>query len=184
MNANKHCAQCGASLGGRMVSFCSASCSNKSRSDHTPETAMARFWKKVDKTAGFGPNGDCWRWTGRVEGHGYGEMKIAGRYKKAHRIALFGPIDIDNPLFACHTCDNRLCVKPDHLFAGQSIDNVRDMHRKGRSTVGTRARRLTRDQVIMIRGSGKTSYELGKRLGIDPTAISQARKRATYKDIP
>ncbi len=116
--------------------FCSKSCAsshaNIARKDHTPETLMRRFWAKVDTTAGFGPNGNCWRWTARVDGRGYGEIKIAGKYKKAHRLSLFGPLDMANPLFACHTCDNPACVRPDHLFAGAAVDNVRDMHAKGR----------------------------------------------------
>jgi len=80
----RQCLYCGATFVKRSyyAKFCSRTCGNANRTDHSPETAMARFWAKVDKSPGFGPNGDCWRWTGRVEGHGYGEMKIAGRYKK------------------------------------------------------------------------------------------------------
>jgi len=34
---------------------------------------------------------------------------------------------------ACHTCDNSLCVNPDHLFWAIHTENVADMHRKRRS---------------------------------------------------
>jgi hypothetical protein len=33
---------------------------------------------------------------------------------------------------ACHHCDNRLCVNPEHLFAGSHRDNVQDCIAKGR----------------------------------------------------
>src|SRR5262245_30404599 len=33
---------------------------------------------------------------------------------------------------ACHTCDNRPCVNPDHLFEGTKGDNARDSIKKGR----------------------------------------------------
>lgn len=127
----KVCPQCGCSYA-TGPGYCSFRCMNLARTDHSEKTLMHRFWAKVDKSAGHGPNGDCWHWTGRVDGKGYGEIKVAGRYKKAHRLALFGMADLLNPLYACHRCDNPRCVRPDHLFAGEAIDNVRDMFAKGR----------------------------------------------------
>jgi len=137
----KTCRQCGEELPPRETrkprKFCSHGCAaiygNKRRANHSEQALMARFWEKVDKTPGFGPDGDCWKWTARVDGRGYGEIKVAGRYKKAHRLALFGMKDLSNPLFACHRCDNPRCVRPSHLFAGTSLDNVHDMMAKGRA---------------------------------------------------
>lgn len=114
------------------VRYCSMKCRNIASSDHSTEALMKRFWNKVDRSFGKGPWGDCWEWVGRVDGRGYGEIKVSGRYKKAHRLALFGHGDLMNKLFACHRCDNPKCVRPDHLFAGTALDNVRDMHSKGR----------------------------------------------------
>jgi hypothetical protein len=34
--------------------------------------------------------------------------------------------------FACHSCDNPPCVRPDHLFAGNNDINMADMILKGR----------------------------------------------------
>ena len=96
-----------------------------------------RFWRNVDKNGPVPEHrpelGNCWVWTLRVS-RGYGRITIRGQFYFAHRLSwlLAGrEISEDKP-FVLHRCDNRRCVRLDHLFLGTADDNTRDMMSKGR----------------------------------------------------
>jgi len=79
------------------------------------------------------PNG-CWEWIAALDTYGYGQCRFNGKLYKAHRLfySLFkGPIS--KGLFVCHSCDNKKCVNPDHLWLGTVQDNSDDMKNKGRA---------------------------------------------------
>lgn len=58
----------------------------------------------------------CWRWIGAKDSHGYGNVKVQGRVRKAHRVIyerLRGPMPTG--LEGDHLCRDRACVHPEHI---------------------------------------------------------------------
>ena len=87
---------------------------------------MTRFMSKIEKA----DNG-CLEWIG-AKRRGYGAMTIKGVVVSSHRISfeLFNG-SISNNLLICHTCDNKACVNPAHLWLGTQKDNMKDASCKG-----------------------------------------------------
>lgn len=142
---------------------------------------ITRFWSHV----AHGPG--CWEWQAAINRvTGYGAFNPYGRTVTPHRFAYElenGPIP--KGLLVCHRCDNRRCVRPDHLFLGTHADNNRDSAAKGNRL---RVARLTVDQVRDIRllyALEAVSYsEIAVRYGVNEHTIARIIRREYWKHVP
>lgn len=98
-------------------------------SGYSPRPIAERFWEKTHWSSG-----GCWEWTAACYPNGYGHfMRVKHKVVLAHRMAYeLANGSIPEGLLVLHRCDNRRCVRPDHLWVGTQSDNMRDMHTKGR----------------------------------------------------
>lgn len=146
----------------------------------TPEELAQ--WYDVDTATG------CWTWN-RSKIDGYGQVNVGGKKMAAHRYSyqLFNGEPLGE-LLGCHSCDNRACVNPAHVFPGTSQENMDDMKLKGRSPVNhgenNPMAKLTWDDVRAIRliGHSQTWAETGRMYGVKPELIAGIVRGKYWKE--
>jgi hypothetical protein len=112
-----------------------------------------RFESKIDKLSS---SQRCWHWTGGLNINGYGKIWIKGATYQAHRVSyeLYKGF-IDKDLLVCHSCDNPICINPEHLWLGTCKENIRDSFNKKRKIMPKGENcswsKLTKEQVNEIK---------------------------------
>jgi hypothetical protein len=135
--------------------------------------ALARFMARTDPG-----NDGCWWWTGKPGTHGYGLFGGDG-YNGTAPVWSYrhfnGPIPEGQ--IVRHTCDNRLCVNPEHLILGTRKDNAQDAVVRGRVARGERSGLavLTDEVVRQIRESVGSSRAVAQRFGVSKSTINRVR---------
>ena len=146
-----------------------------------------RFERRIDRSAE-----GCWEWTGSCCTAGYGILSVDNRPRLAHRLAYeFYREMIPTGMQVLHTCDNRRCVNPDHLYLGTHDDNMRDKVRRNRcsSLKGTESPTavLSEDQVCAIRAEyaacGVSQRVLAARFGVTQSTVSAIIRKVRWKHL-
>ncbi len=140
----------------------------------------------------------CWDWKGPISNNGYPVMSCRrgigpDRGHKASYVIHKGPV----PQFmhVCHTCDNRRCTNPDHLWIGTHKENNDDKMRKGRANcpapplkVGSENGSAKLDEIkvkqikILIK-NGRSSYSIGKEFGVSKTTIRRIKNGINWSHV-
>ena len=91
-------------------------------------------------------------------------------------------------MWVLHTCDNRKCVNPEHLFLGDQTINTNDMVATGRQSKGEDRynAKLSEKTVIEVRErykSGETFQRIADDFGVTLQCISLAVKKINWKHV-
>jgi len=117
--------------------------------------------------------GRCHLWTGAVAARsgGYGAITVDGKTELAHRVAfLLAEGRLPKPC-GLHRCDNRLCVRRDHIFEGSKKENTADMIAKKR---GNQAKLTDADivDVFARKTRGESQHSIALAKGVSDSLIS------------
>jgi len=129
--------------------------------------------------------GDCIETPhGTKDKDGYPRAKYQGRSEFVSRTVmalLYGREAIEGKL-VCHTCNNRACVNPAHLYIGDAQTNSDDKHTDGTMCRGKDNGRYRHDVdtakiIHMYYHLGMSQDEIGAEFDISQSTVSGRLKR-------
>lgn len=140
----------------------------------------------------------CWSWKGPIDHGGYPVMSCKrdigpDRGHKASWIIHKGLIEKGKHI--CHTCDNRICTNPDHLWSGTHKENNDDKIAKGRANwvkpplkIGSKngSSVLKEEQVkeiYKLLEKGLTHRDIGRQYGVSKTTIWRIVHKKNWKHV-
>jgi hypothetical protein len=137
----------------------------------------------------------CWEYPSR-NARGYGQLAW-GRHQgelhviSAHRLAFLleqGAIGAD--AMVCHTCDNRACCNPAHLYAGDSFSNMQDRVKRNQASWAkgdaSGASKLTEDQVRRIKralANGRKQREIARSFNVTEATITGIKNGRVWSHV-
>lgn len=117
---------------------------------------------------------------------GYGRLNRNGSPVGAHRysLILFSKKD-PKDLFALHTCGNRACCNPKHLYWGSKEDNAQDSISDGTFAKGEKSgkSKLTEETVRAIFHAEGSLREIGRQFGISHRHVQMIKQKKRWKHI-
>lgn len=114
-----------------------------------------RFLSKVEKTD------NCWLFTGGISTTGYGVFWLNGKNENSHKAAYILLVGDTMDKWVLHTCDNKKCVNPNHLYLGNREQNTKDAVDRNRMATGEKhgSKTTNRDYSFDKNPFGKLSKE-------------------------
>lgn len=179
----------------QIAKYCSRSCTAKANYkrlafdwddlnyEQKKERLRKSYEEKVIKTEG------CWDWKGKIHPTGYILITFNKKKILAHRASWWLHIgEIPEGIHVLHTCDNRKCTNPEHLFLGTEKDNAVDRQKKNRGQKGITHNKckLTEENVREIKQLlhvGLSCTKLARKFSVTDAAIWFIKEGWTWKHV-
>lgn len=149
---------------------------------------MIKAMKRIVSGIDIDANG-CWNWVKCVQSNGYGRVTYEYKSMGAHRLSYLAfKGEIPAKTDVCHSCDNRRCVNPAHLFLGSRKDNMNDCKKKNRIARGEMlpGAKLSDKDIIEIRAMNsngiKTKY-IAEIYGVHRVTIQNIITKKTWRHV-
>lgn len=152
------------------------------------ERDVDRFWAKVNKSAGQGPDGDCWIFAGNDAR--YVRFRAYKKSYSAHVFSyeLHSGATVPKGMQVCHSCDTPKCVNPAHLSVGTPLDNNVDKVSKGRQCRGSNVHcaKINEETAAAIKvrlRNGERIVDIANALNIKDYIVSAIKRGRTWKHV-
>ena len=138
--------------------------------------------------------GDCWEWQGALQACGTTPTTRLGRKTISVRrlILIDAGVNVEGRVATC-TCDNRLCVRPEHIELITRKRLTKRVGAKLRRTVSVariariaeRARKhakLTVELAAQIREAAGSQRAIATQFGVCQATVSMIKRGRTWRD--
>jgi len=145
------------------------------------------FVKNIDLSSD-----ECIIWPYRKTQKGYGQITKSTGFGRAHRYSYSVHVGkIPKGMHVLHTCDQRDCINPNHLWIGTHSENMQDMLKKGR---GHKARGEKQgsskfktwqvEHIIKLCHLGHYQQDIAARFNTVQSTISCIHLGKSWKHLP
>lgn len=106
--------------------------------------------------------GPCLLWQGTPGQDGYGRMSLGNKTTLVHKIAFYIKHGREPAEYLIHTCENKMCVNPDHIVEGKN---------KGRPV------KVPAQKILDLKRAGLTTAQIAQQLGCSTSLVRKQLSR-------
>lgn len=115
---------------------------------------------------------------GRSSCRGYTKVKLKGVDHYVHRLicAITHNLPYDGDWVTRHTCDNKRCIRVEHLIPGTKSDNEHDAHERLSKTTRNGRPRMSDEAKAQIKADTRVNRIIADEYGVHEMTVSRIKR--------